>query len=134
MVYHGNHHKSLPARSGRQSDVRAASWIEVPTDLELAEARILLAKISSLNDRGLTAEAVVIDFVFKNIQPFMDRVYLAYLYIRANDPSRITNRQISEENVLRRVELMLRGRISNVGAPRSYFAWNLHPTVSADYT
>lgn len=61
--------------------------------MELAEARILLAKISSLNDRGLTAEAVVIDFVFKNIQPFMDRVYLAYLYIRANDPSRITNRQ-----------------------------------------
>jgi hypothetical protein len=28
-----------------------------------------------LKDRGLTAEAVVADFVFNNIQPLKDRVY-----------------------------------------------------------
>jgi hypothetical protein len=95
-----NHHKLLSSRSRRKPDVRAPSWTEVPTDLELAEARILLAEISSLKDRGLTIEAVVIDFVFKNIQPLKDRVYPAYLYIGANDPSRITNRQISKENVI----------------------------------
>jgi hypothetical protein len=35
--------------------------------LELAEARILLAEIYVLKNRGLTAEAVVVDFVFENI-------------------------------------------------------------------
>jgi hypothetical protein len=51
----------------------------VPTDSELAEAKILLVEISVLKNRGLTAE-VVVDFVFKNIQPLKNRVYPAYLY------------------------------------------------------
>jgi hypothetical protein len=62
-----NHGKSLPPRSGRQPDVRASSWIESPTDLEVAKARVLLAEVGLLKERGLTAEAVVTDFVFKNI-------------------------------------------------------------------
>jgi hypothetical protein len=62
-----NHGNSLPPRSGRQSDVRAPSWIESPTDLEIIEARALLAEIGLLKERGLTTEAVVADFVFKNI-------------------------------------------------------------------
>jgi hypothetical protein len=40
---------------------------------------VLLAEICLLKDRGLTTEAVVADFVFKNIQPLKDRVYPAYL-------------------------------------------------------
>jgi hypothetical protein len=126
-----NHHKSLPPRSGRQPDVRTPSWAEVPTDLELTEARILLAEISALKNRGLTAEAIVVDFVFKNIQPLKDRVYPSYLYIGLNDPSQVTNKLISEENILSRVDLMMSGKISNVGAPPPYSAWNLPPVVSA---
>jgi hypothetical protein len=38
---------------------------------------MLLAEICVLKDRGLTAEVVVVDFVFKNIQPLKDRVYPA---------------------------------------------------------
>jgi hypothetical protein len=82
-----NHKKSLPARSGRQPDVRTPSWTEVLTYLELAESRVLLAKICALKNRGLTAEAVVVDFVFKNIQPLKDRVYPACLYTGVNDHS-----------------------------------------------
>jgi hypothetical protein len=117
-----NHHKSLPARSGRQPDIRTPSWTETPTDSELAEARILLAEISVLENRGLTAEAIVVDFVFKDIHPLKDRVYPAYLYTGVNDPFRVTNKKKSEENVLSRVDLMLRGKILNVGAPPSYSA------------
>jgi hypothetical protein len=62
-----NHCESLPPRSGRQPDVRAPSWVESPTPLEVTEARVLLAEICLLKERGLTAEAVVADFVFKNI-------------------------------------------------------------------
>jgi hypothetical protein len=62
-----NHCKSLPPRSGRQPDVRTPSWVESLTSLEVIEARVLLAEICLLKERGLTAKAVVADFVFKNI-------------------------------------------------------------------
>jgi hypothetical protein len=83
---------------------------------------VLIAEICALKDRGLTAEAIVADFVFKNIQPLKDKVYPAYLYTRVNDPTRITNRQIPEEDMLSRIDLMLRGKISDAGAPLSYSA------------
>jgi hypothetical protein len=78
---------------------------------------VLLAEICSLKDKGLTVEAVVADFVFKNIQPLKDRVYPAYLYTGVNDPTRITNRQISDDDLLSQIDLMLRGKVSNAGAP-----------------
>ena len=93
------------------------SWTEVPTDSELTESRVLLAEICALRNRGLTAEAVVVDFVFKNIQPLKDSVYPTYLYTGVNDPTQITNKRISEEDVLSRVDSMLRGKASNASAP-----------------
>jgi hypothetical protein len=80
-----NHNKSLPPRSGRQPDVRTPSWVESPTYSEVAEAKVLLAEICLLKDRGLAAEAMVANFVFKNFQPLKDRVYPAYLYTGVND-------------------------------------------------
>jgi N-acyl-D-aspartate/D-glutamate deacylase len=74
----------------------------------------LLAEVAGLKDRGLTAEGVVIDFVFKNIQPLKDRVHPAYLYTGVRDPSRVINMHISEENVLNWVVMMLRGVVVNV--------------------
>jgi hypothetical protein len=70
-----NHYKSLPPRSGRQPDVRTPSWVESPTPLEITEAKVLLVEVCLLKDKGLTAEAVVADFVFKNIQSLKDREY-----------------------------------------------------------
>jgi hypothetical protein len=78
-----------------------------------------------LKNRGLTAEAVIVDFVFKNIQPLKDRVYPGYRYIGFSYPSRVTDKRISEEDVLIWIDSMLRGKASNVGAPPSYSAWNL---------
>jgi hypothetical protein len=83
---------------------------------------VLLAEICVLKDRGLTAKTVVVDFVFKNIQPLKGRVYPAYLYTDVDDPTRITNKRISEEDVLSRIDFMLRGKVSNVGVPLSYSA------------
>jgi hypothetical protein len=125
-----NHGKSLPPRSGRQPDVRTLSWIESPTALEVTEARVLLAKICLLKERGLTAEAVVADFVFKNIQPLKDRAYPAYLYSGVTDSTRVTNRKIPAEDLVSRLDMILRGKVSNVGAPVAYSAWNLPPPKS----
>jgi hypothetical protein len=125
-----NHGKSLPPRSGRQPDVRAPSWIESPTDLEITEARILLAEICLLKERGLTAEAVVADFVFKNIHPLKDRAYPTYLYSGVTDSTRVTNKRIPVVDLVSRLEMILRGKVSNIGAFIAYSAWNLPPSKS----
>jgi hypothetical protein len=78
-----------------------------------------------LKDRGLTAEVVVADFVFKNIQPLKDRIYPAYVYTSINDSTWVANRQIPNEDLLSRLDMILRGRVSNAGAPLSYSVWNL---------
>jgi hypothetical protein len=122
-----NHGKSLPPRSGRQLDVRTPSWVESPTFSEITKAKVLLAEICLLKDRGLTAEVVVADFVFKNIQPLKDRIYPAYLYTGISDSTRVTNRKIPNEDLLSRLDMILRGRVSNAGAPLAYSAWNLPP-------
>jgi hypothetical protein len=123
-----NHDNSLPPRLGRQPDVRAPSWTESPTDLEIAEARVLLAEVGLLKEKGLTAEIVVADFVFKNIQPLKDRAYPAYLYRGITDSTRVTNRRIPAVDLVSRLEMILRGKVSNIDAPVAYSAWNLPPS------
>jgi hypothetical protein len=122
-----NHCKSLPPRSRRQPDVRTPSWVESPTPSEVTEAKVLLAEVCLLKDRGLTAEDVVADFVFKNIQHLKDRAYSAYLYSGVNDSTRVTNKKIPTEDLVSRLDMILRGRVSNVGAPVAYSVWNLPP-------
>jgi hypothetical protein len=123
-----NHGNSLPPRSGRQPDVRTSSWTESPTDQEVAEAGALLAEVGLLKERGLTAEVVVADFVFKNIQPLKDRAYPAYLYRGLADSTQVTNRRIPVVDLVSRLEMILRGKVSNIGAPVAYSAWNLPPS------
>jgi hypothetical protein len=123
-----NHGNSLPPRSGRQPDVRTSSWTESPTDQEVAEAGALLAEVGLLKERGMTAEAVVADFVFKNIQPLKDRAYLAYQYRGLADSTRGTHRRIPAVDLVSRLEMILRDKVSNIGAPVAYSAWNLPPS------
>jgi hypothetical protein len=125
-----NHGKSLPPRSRRQRDVRTPSWIESPTALEVTAAKVMLAEVCLLKERGLTSEAVVVDFVFKNIQPLKDRAYPAYLYSGVIDSTRVTNRRIPAKDLVSQLDMILGGKVSNVGALVSYSAWNLPPPKS----
>jgi hypothetical protein len=111
-----NHGNSLPPWSGRQPDVRTPSWTESPTDQEVAEAGVLLAEVGLLKERGLTAEAMIADFVFKN------KAYPAYLYRGLADSTRVTNRRIPVVDLVSRLEMILRGKVSNIGAPVAYSA------------
>jgi hypothetical protein len=127
VVYYGKPLQVPPPRSGRQPDVHTPSWVESPTPLEGTEVRVLLAEICLLKERGLSAEAVVADFVFKNIQPLKDRAYPAYLFSGVNDSTRVINKRIPTKDLVSRLDMILRGRVSNVGAPVAYSAWNLPP-------
>jgi hypothetical protein len=123
-----NHGNSLHPRSRRQPDVRTPSWTESPTDQEVAETGALLAEVGLLKERGLTAEDVVANFVFKNIRPLKDRAYPANLYRGLADSTRVTNRRIPAVDLVSRLEMILRGKVSNVGALVAYSAWNLPPS------
>jgi hypothetical protein len=94
----------------------------------VAEAGALLAEVGLLKERGLDAEAVVVDFVFNNIQPLKDRAYPTYLYRGLADSTRVTNRRIPAVDLVNRLEMILRGKVSNVGAPVAYSVWNLPPS------
>jgi hypothetical protein len=128
MVYRGESREFPPPRSERQPDVCTPSWTKSPTDLEVAEAGALFAEVGLLKERGLTAEAVVADFIFKNIQPLKDRAYPAYLYRGLVDLTRVTNRRIPAMDLVSRLEMILRGKVSNIGAPVAYSTWNLPPS------
>jgi hypothetical protein len=73
---------------------------------------------------------VVADFIFKNIQPLNDRAYPAYLYSGITDSTRVTNRKIPTEDLVSHLDMILRGKVSNVGALVAYSAWNLPPPKS----
>ncbi|WVZ64174.1 hypothetical protein U9M48_013736 [Paspalum notatum var. saurae] len=81
---------------------------------------------------GLTAAAVVIDFVFRSLQPLKDRVYPAYLYVGAGDPNGETSQILTEQEVIDQVGDMLKTEIHNEGTPQPYSAW--HPTPSSNIT
>jgi hypothetical protein len=49
------------------------------------------------------------------------------LYSGVNDSTRVTNRKIPIEDLLSRLDMILRGRVSNAGAPLAYSAWTLPP-------
>jgi hypothetical protein len=70
---------------------------------------------------------VVADFIFKNIQPLKDGAYPAYLYSGITESTWVTNKKIPTEDLVSRLDMILRGKISNVGAPVAYSAWNLPP-------
>jgi hypothetical protein len=128
MVYRRESREFPPPRPGRQPDVRTPSWTESPIDLEVAKAGALLAEVGLLKERGLTAEAVVADFIFKNIQSLKDRAYPAYLYRGLADSTRVTNRRIPAVDLVSRLEMILRGKVSNIGASVAYSASNLPPS------
>lgn len=120
-----NHEYSLPTQSGKQPKTKFPNWEEAPTDQEIAEVVALLTKISSLRDNGLTAQAVVIDFIFLNLQPLKDQVYLAFLYVGAKDPTHESNRVITEEEILIHANMMLKGDIYNEG-PLRHTLYDIH--------
>jgi hypothetical protein len=95
--------------------------------LEIAEARVLLVEVGLLKEKGLTTEVVVADFVFKNIQPLKDRAYPAYLYRGITDSTRVTKRRIPVVDLVSQLEMILIDKVSNIGAPVTYSAWNLPP-------
>jgi hypothetical protein len=49
------------------------------------------------------------------------------IFCSVNDSTRVTNKKIPTADLLSRLDMILRGRVSNAGAPIAYSGWNLPP-------
>jgi hypothetical protein len=54
-------------------------------------------------------------------------LYPKFRVLHINDSTRVTNKKIPTEDLVSRLHMILRGRVSNAGAPVAYSAWNLPP-------
>lgn len=63
----GNHMKFLLARLGRQPNIKLSNWEEAPTNQEPAKVVALMIEIDNLKKNVLIAQAVVINFIYRNI-------------------------------------------------------------------
>lgn len=117
---------SVPPSSGIVP-LGGESWTELPSESEMDDVEILLERIAHLKDRGLTAMAVAVDFVYRSIQPLKDRIHLAYHYAGINDPTREVNRQVTTQELHYRVRSFFSGRITNHGCPQPFSLYNLPP-------
>jgi hypothetical protein len=52
------------------------------------------------------------------------------LYSGVTDSTRVTNKRIPTVDLVSLLEMILRGKVSNIGAPVAYSAWNLPPSKS----
>jgi hypothetical protein len=50
------------------------------------------------------------------------------LYSGVTDSTRVTDKRIPAVDLVSRLEMILRGKVSNIGAPVAYSAWNLPPS------
>ena len=82
--------------------VQRAEWLKKP--LDMSQILELLEMIASLKQKGISGEVVAFDWMKHRIQPLQARVTFGFEYQGKNDPSRYLEEEISNGEVLRRVQ------------------------------
>ena len=72
--------------------------------LDMSQIPEILEMIASLKQKGISGEAVAFDWMKRRIQPLQARVTFGFEYQGKNDPSRYLEEEISNGEVLRRVQ------------------------------
>lgn len=85
------------------------SWSEEISEAQRAEIQPYLNRIQSLKNKGLNGLAVVASWVRHRIQPLQEREHYGFKYTGPNDPTRMSKEELSKEEVIARVQKMLKG-------------------------
>ena len=64
--------------------------------------------IASLNQKGISGEAVAFDWMKRRIQPLQAQVNFGFEYQGASDPSRCSDKEISNGEALHRVQRLFK--------------------------
>ena len=82
--------------------VQRAEWLKKP--LDMSQILELLEMIASLKQKGISGEAVAFDWMKCRIQPLQARVTFGFEYQGKNEPSRCSEKEMSNREALRRVQ------------------------------
>ena len=90
----------------------------------------LLAKIAQKKAQGLTAERVAFSFMKRRVQPLMQREHLGFEYTGADDGSRLSAEEISDDLVMERLQKIFKNLHEIPAAVQEYSADNPPRMVS----
>jgi hypothetical protein len=75
--------------------------------------------LEQLKAEGLTGATMAISFYRRLIQPFQDQVHLTFEYWGQSDPTQVTERKVSKEEMTARAKNISGGRIRNRECPKA---------------
>ncbi|RLN11513.1 hypothetical protein C2845_PM09G14920 [Panicum miliaceum] len=110
----------LPPRTSLPP-VLNARWEEKPTEEEMVEVEVLLAKLQKLKAEKLTGATVALSFTKQLTQPIQERVHPGYEYTSREDPTRGQNRNVSPGEAHKRVTLIVSGEVRDKGCLKVYY-------------
>jgi hypothetical protein len=86
-------------------------WVKAPLmSEELKKIKLLLEKIQTLKQQGLTRFKIVTNFLRHRVQPLKVRENYVFEYSRAEDPSQmVLALELTEEEVLEHLKKVLKG-------------------------
>ena len=98
---------------------------------EVQAIQPFLNRISMLKQQGLTGFGIVSSFLRRRVQPLKEREHLGFEYSGAEDPSRMVPAlELTDEEVLERLQKMLKGASIVPLAVFEFSAYNPPPAVS----
>lgn len=130
--YIEDHDPSLPKVTGHQPKY-SSRWLNEPTTAESMQVPDLLKKIAVLKEGGLTGIHVAASFIKRRVQPLQRRQTWGYEYMGLNDPSKMSPDDISDEEVMVRLNRMFKefdGVPETSDAVKEFDHWNKPREVS----
>ena len=109
-LYIANHGESLPVITP-DPPIQRPEWNKkLIDDSQIPE---LLERIASLRQRHISEDAVIFDWMRRRIQPLQARETFSFQYRGTSDPSRYSDKEISNGEVFSRVQRLLK-KVENV--------------------
>jgi len=106
--YVGNYDPKLPEFTG-VAPVDFPEWKSLPTIAENAQVNDLLDKIAKLKEKGVTGASVVFSWIKRRVQPLAQKEGWGFEYKDRDDPTRMTRDELSEVEIMQRVQMLMPG-------------------------
>ena len=74
---------------------------------ELEGIHPFLKQLSAMKDQGLNGVGVVTSFIRRRVQPLQERVHYGFEYTGPEDHARVTNVELTEDEVLEKIQDVL---------------------------
>ena len=104
------------------------------TTVEVQAIKPFLERICTLKQQGLTGFGIIFSFLRRRVQPLKERENFGFEYSGAEDPSHMVPAlELTDEEVLERLQKMLKGVSVVPLAVLEYSANNPPPTMSCSF-